>query len=177
MNLSRIKLRRSSRIIKTAERVWGKEASGILILCGNEVLLQLRSGRVQKPDTWSIPGGAVKGTDGSYDSKELKDYKAVSFRQSYESAIKELDEEGFEGLNLKSKKWKSKYTHKLDYFRYVTFVVEISKEEKEKVDFEKDAEVKRWKWFKKGELPKKLHPGFKEFIESDFGKKLGLKIK
>lgn len=147
-------------------------------MAGDKALLQFRSGNVKSSHVWSVPGGAVKGTDGDYDSKQLKSYKPVSFREAFESAIKEFKEEGLKkiGIDFKKEGWKDKYINMLDYFRYTTFVVEVPEKTAKNMEFHKNWEVDGWKWFDKNDLPANVHPGFKDMIESKFGKKLGLKI-
>ena len=170
---------RIKKIHKFAQKVWGKEGSGILLVTDDEVLLQLRSKSVTLGDCWAPPGGAIEETDGEYDSDDLGDYKPVSIRHAYESAVRELEEEGLKSnIDFKKKKWKDKLNHKKDHFLYRTFIVPITDKEKEKIKLDSSSdEVKKWEWFEKDEIPKKLHPGFKELVEGKFGKKHGFKIK
>lgn len=169
--------KRQVKLIKYAATVWGKEGSGILLIAGNKVLLQFRSGDVEHGGVWGIPGGAIKGTDGYYDSKQLQNYRPVSTREAFDSAVIEFEEEGLgTSLNLRSFGWKAKYVNMLDYFKYTTFVIEIPKEIAEQIHFHDSWEVSGWNWFDKESLPGNLHPGVRQLVESSVGQGLDLNL-
>lgn len=101
-------------------------------------MLLLRSGQVEDPGVWGVPGGAVKGTEGMHDSDNAaRAGESWSREQLWHTAMEETHEE----IGM----FPSKFTVHPDTvvfdtnpanpnsFKYHTFIVEIPMLEKSKM--------------------------------------------
>jgi 8-oxo-dGTP pyrophosphatase MutT (NUDIX family) len=139
---------------------WGRAGSGMLYFCPHDqtVMLVLRSPEVEDPYTWGIPGGALKGTEGYYQSDQIniEPPSEASLRESAENEVMEeigVLPEPYEELGTT--------IFESDGFRYTTFVVCISPEEKASIqkghglNWEND----QLDFFPINSLPSELHQG------------------
>jgi len=88
---------------------WGSEGSGMLFTTGEKILLLKRSGSVEQPGTWGVPGGAVP-VSASGKGKDVK-----------QSAIDESEEEMG---RLPSYRIVDKVVFSKGSFKYTTFIAE-----------------------------------------------------
>jgi hypothetical protein len=134
---------------------WGLSAAGLLIITkdNQEIMLLLRSKVCTDPLLWGTPGGALMMT-----------------KNGLEQPIVRAITEGREELgSLPKGKIRAKpYIFELPNsdFKYYTFILEVSNEEKENFVPMLNWEHDEWKWFKVNEvedLPD-LHPGVKDLL-------------
>ncbi len=153
-------------------QVWGKMGSGIMLRHQGKIFLQLRSQEVEDSGVWGVPGGALRGTEGMYDSKEIAKPQVIEemLIKLWNSAIREVNEEVGVDIDLTEDQFtNSKKTFNfVDNFLFVTFVVDITDEQKDLLDSSK---VLNWEsedhgWFQSNNLPENLHPGV-EFSLND----------
>ena len=130
---------------------WGSQASGVLFLCEDRVLLLYRSPGVLDPNCWGIPGGAVP-VDQAGNPKDIK-----------QSALDEAEEEmGGLPQHLDTGK---KTVFKKGKFKFTTFLIEVAEEFSPVLNWENtDA-----RWFPLEDLPGDIHPGVKWSIGKLFG--------
>jgi len=139
---------------------WGSMGSGMLYVCPADgtAMLLLRSPDVLEPDTWGIPGGAVKGTEDAYYGFEVDD-SWVGEEELRESAEREAEEEL--GLLPRPERELGQVLYEEDGFKYVTFVVAVSEKEKRRIvdDAALNWENSDLQWFPADKLPGNLHFG------------------
>ena len=142
---------------------WGKAGSGILFVCGDEVLLLLRSQAVLEPNTWGIPGGAIQGTEGMFHDNEERelDYS----EHTLTNAIKETEEElgGFP-----DEVWKehSPCIFQSGNFTYTTHVLELEPHVVDNWDITLNWENDNAVWLPKNELPENIHYGVRYLVDN-----------
>ena len=139
---------------------WGKAGAGILFICGNEILLLLRSAEVEEPLTWGIPGGSISGEDyfASQDIATELPPQDIAWQGAWKEAWEEL------GSVPECKPFDS-VLYKEGGFTYTTFLVRISVEQKVAWNIHLNWENLQWKWFPISRLPGRLHFGVKYIIE------------
>jgi 8-oxo-dGTP pyrophosphatase MutT (NUDIX family) len=145
--------------IKASRDFWGKQASGMIFLCpdDNTILLCKRSPNVQDPNTWGIPGGAVKELGNGFYSSEEEEIKPDNDLLQSTALIETKEELGtLPNINIiNSTDFKS------GSFLYRTYISTLSLEEKE--EFTKKIilnwENTEFKWFDLNQLPSNLHFG------------------
>src|SRR5690606_24359290 len=141
---------KENELLKVAENETDTDDGAcVLFYCQDDrsVLLLQRSGSVNEPHSWGLPGGHL----------QKNEFPA-------EGAARELYEEL--GFIPEPKDIKSSYLiEKDDKDKCFIFVVSINKETKEKWDekINLNNEHEDYKWFKTSDLPDKLHP-VAEFI-------------
>ena len=152
---------------------WGKEASGCLFFCPEDrtVLLALRSHYVEQPNTWGIPGGAIKTEDSDendniFSEEETQGYQHVHHDLSFESAKRETEEEL--GVFPASFNKVDQTIFQQGGFRYTTFVLAVTA--KEKAAFSKQIHL-NWEntksqWFSTTQMPINLHFGV-EYLKNN----------
>lgn len=111
---------------------WGKQASGVLLTTGRQILLLLRSEDVTEGGTWGIPGGAVDRGEAPLQAAE-----------------RELREET--GLELSNHKilGSTVFKDEDDGFVYTTFIIKVPEEYVDmKIDLNSDGyqENDAYKW-------------------------------
>ena len=162
--------------------VWGRLASGIMFTYQGKVFLQLRSSDVEEGGVWGIPGGALKGTEGFYDSRLIPKPKITEqiIRNLWNSAIKEVEEEVGVNLQLTEDQYRSskKIVKFLDNFPYITFVVEVTKEQFDilseiTLEDPENFESKEHRWFLNEDTPENLHPGV-EYVFKNLPEKVDI---
>lgn len=125
---------------------WGRAGSGLLFTTGETILLLKRSGSVEQPGTWGIPGGAIPEEDG-----KLMD--------ALTSARKEAGEEGG---SLPKHKIVDKYVFRDGSFTFTTFVARVDRQFTPLLNWESDA----YDWVSRDEVHKlRLHPGVTELLK------------
>jgi 8-oxo-dGTP pyrophosphatase MutT (NUDIX family) len=140
---------------------FGKAGAGILFFSSDQsqVLLTLRSGRVQEPFTWGIPGGAVS-VEGMtpYIESQAHTPTELPLEVLLDTALKEAEEElgSIPDVELLNPFDTVKYRD--GGFTYTTFFISVD------TDLEDWELVTDWenieaRWFETGELPKNLHFG------------------
>ena len=141
----------------SVEGHWGTRGSGILYTDGQAIFLMLRSSYVQNyPNTWSVPGGAVPV---NRDGRHMDDWR---------SAQKEMDEEAG-GLMVGERI--ATVQAKTGPFRYTTFVVKVSAQERAMFSPSLNWENTAWAWFEQDDLLQaNLHPGFVEALNKVYDK-------
>ncbi len=146
--------------------VWGQMASGIMFRHNGNILLQSRSSDVEDGGTWGIPGGALKGTEGYYDSKDLPEPQIDKDKlmELFGSALQEVEEETGNSIELSYNQIEaainSHVQYRKDNFVYVTFVVDVTDEQALIFnDDEHNWESDGHNWFHKNDLPENVHPG------------------
>jgi 8-oxo-dGTP pyrophosphatase MutT (NUDIX family) len=140
---------------------WGKAGAGILFICGNEILLLLRSTRVTEPLSWGIPGGSIAGED-YFASHTVVAAEKFPIEMAWEGAKKEVFEE------LGSMPICEPFDHVLYQeggFVYTTFLVRISEQQKKAWCINLNWENIQWEWFPITNLPLNLHFGVKYVID------------
>lgn len=154
-----------SKILKTSAQFWGREGSGVLLVCteDNTCLLLLRSNEVEQPGTWGIPGGAVKGDDLDNEvmvsSDDINPSEHMPEHITFESALSETSEEiGCVPANY-TRHGTSVYTK--GGFKYTTYILDIDAKEKRRISssIRLNWENSRWKWFNMNQLPDGLNFG------------------
>ena len=140
---------------------WGRMGAGALFIHKNKVLLTLRSGAVEQPGTWGIPGGAV--SLGSHDEVFLAAHEAgytgLSEEDIFDSAMRESGEElgalpdDFEVVDHVI------YTDQK--FQYHTFFVAVDIKWPVTLNWENDD----YGWFGRKKLPEPLHFGVDYLID------------
>ena len=139
---------------------WGKAGAGILFMCGNEILLLLRSTHVEEPLTWGIPGGSIAGED-YFISQDIKSQKVVE-NFAWQGALKEAWEEL--GSVPECEPFDS-VVYEEGGFTYTTFLVKITSEQKSAWAIDLNWENIQWAWFTISELPGNLHFGVRYVLE------------
>ena len=127
---------------------WGNQGSGMLFTTGEKILLLERSGDVEEPYTWGLPGGAIP--------QEGDDFKDV-----LESARDEVEEE----LGTVPRHTViDQYVYQEPNFRYVTFIARVDPAA-EQLDFELNWENDSWLWATQDELDQlDLHFGVMDLL-------------
>jgi len=123
-------------------------AAGFLFVCFEDrtICLAQRSKRdLNFPNTWATLGGGVKPGE-----------------EPIEAAKREVKEET--GSLPEINRIINKYINQDDGFAYVTFVAELSLDEKNHWDPKLNRENEQVKWFSK--LPHNLHPGLKKTLKA-----------
>lgn len=125
-------------------------AAGLFIYCNDDktCLLLFREGDKRHDECWGIPGGKAK-------KNEFLNDKLV------ESAKRECQEETGEvpvGSIIDEILFKSKD------FIYVTYILQINKEDKEKYQIKLNNEHSKFQWFDVNDLPKNIHGGLKQIL-------------
>lgn len=152
--------------------VWGQMGSGIMLRHQGKIFLQLRSEEVADSGVWGVPGGALHGTEGMYDSRLVPRPKITEglLRKLWNSAIKEVAEEVGVNISLTDEQFKNchKIAKFLDNFLYVTFIVDITDEQKKELD---NSKVLNWEsedhqWFSGKDIPENLHPGVNYILKN-----------
>jgi len=153
-------------LIREAQGFWGKAGSGMLYVCLEDqtALLLLRSQDVENPGTWGIPGGAVAGTEGHHSNQE-EDVPEITHDQSRSSAEREAEEEL--GTHVTSVKDLGMTTFRSGSFQYLTYIVAISPQEKQRLE---SSVVLNWEnddcgWFPINQLPAPLHFGVEHTLK------------
>jgi len=121
------------------------------------ILLLQRSQEVEQPGSWGIPGGAVHGTEGFHDSRRLRHETPPDVSRA--SAEREAFEELGTQVSIVETLGSSVYTK--GGFRYVTYVVSVTPEEKARLEqsISLNWENDDWDWFSLAKLPRPLHFG------------------
>lgn len=149
-----------------AKTFWGKAGSGILYYCPQDdtAMLLLRSPDVEDPNVWGIPGGALKGTEGFFNSENLEDISPEE-NELKSSAEKEVQEEI--GFLPSTDKELGSITMSSGGFNYTTFIVAISMEEKERIiaSSKLNWESSNLKFFKLDSMPNDIHYGVRNVLE------------
>lgn len=151
--------------------VWGQMASGVMFRHNGRVLLQARSENVEDGGAWGVPGGALKGTEGIYESEELPEPELNdrTIKELWNSAMTEVQEElGFvpklEQSQIQSS-LKNRVENRIDNFVYVTFIVDISDEQASQIQSalaegsDENWENEGHEWFEQDFVPSNIHPG------------------
>ena len=145
--------------IRVAQTFWGKAGSGMLYVCLEDqtALLLHRSPDVEQGGTWGIPGGAVAGTEGHHSN--AGEAVEVPVDQSRASAEKETREEL--GMSVTSVKELGTTTYQSGSFRYLTYIVAVTPQEKERINqsVRLNWENDDFNWFPLASLPQPLHFG------------------
>ena len=128
---------------------WGAGGAGFAFVCQEDqtLLLALRSHLVNEPCTWALPGGRVEPGEHTLDA-----------------AVRETVEElgsSPAGVIVHT------HTYKDGWFRYVTYVIAVTAEEKARWTplIELNEESEHAAWFRAGELPAPLHFGVEAMRE------------
>lgn len=157
-------------------KVWGKMASGIMFRHnGDRYLLQERS-EVEEPGLWGIPGGALKGTEGMYDSKKLPVPKLDRsvMKKLWDSALSETYEESgslpkldFDNEFNRIMSERKYFIGGVDNFVYVTFIVDLTDEQVKNWEIQNatSKEATDHQWFSSKDLPENMHPGVQDFLD------------
>lgn len=143
---------------------WGKVGAGILFVCEEDdtMLLMHRSGNVEEPFTWGVPGGAIIG-EGWHDWHF--DVEPYTDKELWEGAKRETWEEcGDLPPHLSDTQIKHIFDFKKGDFVFRDFVVVITKEQKDNWDIDLEMAVDSWEnndfgWFSLNNLPHPLHMG------------------
>jgi len=152
-------------------QIWGKMASGIMFRHnGENYLLQERVG-VEEEGTWSVPGGALRGTEGMHESDGLPSIDPNNIplmKKLWDSALRETVEEvgslpDFDS-DLEFKKIMSEKKYFVNH-TYVTFIVDLSDEQVENWEPGTSKEASDHQWFSRKDLPEKLHRGVQDFFD------------
>jgi len=136
---------------------WGRAGAGILFFCDGEVLLTLRSGRVEEPMTWGIPGGAI-GNDRWVHTEDDSEEDFV-LEDFWQGALKETEEELFDGDAEFDIEPFDHVVYKEGNFSYTTFLVEITSELRDSWNPVCNWECDDIKWFPTYSLPYSLNNG------------------
>lgn len=153
-------------------KVWGSMASGIMFRHNGNILLQLRSKKVNDGGYWGIPGGALKGTEEEYDSEELPEPEldGIIIEKLWKSVLREVREElGFVPKISKSQKNNTKVIpYRVDNFVYVTFVVDLDDNQANKIksSLKNNWESESHEWFSKDDIPENIHHGVRYVLEN-----------
>ena len=123
---------------------WGSRGAGILLTDGSRALLLLRSGQVEEPHTWGVPGGAVRRDGGAYE-----DLLAAARNEAHEE-MGGLPE-GAEVIG------QTVFTE--GAFTFTTFIARVSPSDVLAFTPRLNCESDRWFWFNAAGLPANLHPG------------------
>ena len=154
--------------------VWGMMASGMLFRNRGNVFLQLRSGDVEDGGVWGIPGGALKGTEGYYESEDLPRpvLNQQALLQLWNSAVDEVYEEVGYDINFDDQRFfgSQKVVNWKDNFPYVTFIVDVSDKEAKLLEEAVAHEDFEWEsaghqWHGLNDLPETIHPGVQYALE------------
>ena len=156
---------------KNPEHYWGRGGAGILFVCREDdtVLLMLRSGDVEQPYTWGIPGGSVRG-EGMY-SRRGGATPGITDDQFWRGAKQETIEEcGSLPPNFSDSSLVAQFDYVDGSFCYRNFVCDISRADKLQWDIELNWENDEYAWVRAGELPRMpdLHFG-SVFVLRQFG--------
>jgi len=146
-------LRKIIREESSIKRYWGRGGAGILFTCSEDdtVLLLKRAAWVQQGGTWGIPGGAIE--DGYY-AVPIEDPLPLNFAAFFKAAKREVVEEC--GSMPRSFTVVGRTVYEDRGFRYVTFVVDVPLNAKEKwMMSSSDSETDEFVWFPAEEV----HPG------------------
>lgn len=150
------------------EKHWGKAGAGLMLFLNGRVLLLKRSGSVDQPNTWGIPGGAA--TEGWHGKEQIKASDTPSEAALFEVAQKETREEigilpAFDKFGV--------VTYKSGNFVFKTFLGKVDGAKYQLKDDGKkwqlyagdrlvtpklDWENSDWRWFKTHEVAAKATP-------------------
>ena len=155
--------------IAVREHFWGTSGSGVMFVCPEDgsAMLLLRSGEVEDPNTWGIPGGALAGTEGFHDVSDIK-REETSLADLWMSAQKETREEI--GYFPKNYKMVGQTVFRKGNFAYTTFIVAIPLTEKDIISMRSSL---NWEnvdlgWFNLHDLSEKedLHFGVHHVLQN-----------
>lgn len=157
---------------KSMSRVWGTMASGIMFRYNGKVFLQARGRGVEDSGVWGVPGGALRGTEGFYDSKNLPDpnLDEKTVIKLWDSAIREVKEEVGVDPELSEYQFKKseKIVYRKDNFVFLTFIVDVSEEQMKKLSYsgsQENEESDGHEWFDSTDAPDNTHPGVKYVLD------------
>ena len=163
----------ASGLVKQASTFWGREGSGVLIVCPEDktALLVLRSREVEQPGTWGIPGGAVKkendvgqeDNENFFDEDEIDPAEHVTKDVSFASAMVETEEEI--GVTPSNYQLLKQTVYNSGNFKYVTYILTVDLKEKARIsqNIHLNWENSKAQWFPLSSLPAGLHFGL-EFV-------------
>lgn len=145
---------------------WGLAGAGVLYFCpeDNTILLLHRSNQVEDPNTWGIPGGAVKGTEGYWEEEdESPEYSEEKLR---DSAFSEVSEEL--GHFPEYDKEEGRHTTINNNFHYTTFLVIVNLQQKGTIsrNIQLNWENDGFDWFRIDFLPENVHSGVEAAIQN-----------
>ncbi len=114
---------------RNPSRFWGRSGAGILFVClaDKTMMLVKRSEEVEQPGEWGIPGGSCSGEDFFSDDEGEEVTDAVAWA----CAVRETEEEL--GYFPKKHMIEDRIVFKQRSFTYTTFVVSVSRKEKERL--------------------------------------------
>ncbi len=126
-----------------------KSAAGIAFLCkeDNSIFLCKRSLDSSFPNTWSIPGGKIQDNESPIDAAIREVIEELSGTPD-PSECEVIDADIFD----------------IPSFNYTTFIISISKKEKDNWKPKLNREHTNCQWFDIDKPPKELHPGAKKTI-------------
>ena len=125
--------------IAEARDYYGNRGVGVIIACGDEILLMKRSDEVYEPGTWSYPGGRVEDDE---------DKKSAAVREA-------MEETGYTiggRMNLLHI-----FNDSESGFQYTTFIVHVNNKPSISLNWEND----NYGWFNTNNLPRPLHFGLR----------------
>lgn len=147
---------------------WGRGGAGILFFSDDEILLTLRSDRVQEPNTWGIPAGAV-GADAFFESDSGIGLE-VDPQKFYNQAVKETKEEL--GSLPPVKSLQNHVFDVVEYkdgtFNFISFLIKIPQKVKNSwklSKFDLNWENDDVRWFPINDLPQNLHFGVEYIMD------------
>lgn len=126
-------------------RFWGNRGAGILLIAQDtgRLLLVLRSGYVNEPGTWGLPGGKIDDDDVS---------PSVAAKREAEEEL------GYSGAMQLT----AAHVFKAGSFRFHNFIGVIPKEFTPSLDWENDDSG----WYSTDELPSPLHFGIQSLLSN-----------
>ena len=157
--------------IKVGASMWGQMGSGIMFRHNGQILLQHRSSEVEESGQIGIPGGALAGTEGWYDSKSIPtpeiDDETLSLL--WNSALKEVEEE-LGGVPKISQEQVRHVINWIDNWPYVTFVVDLNSDQVDFIDRILEDGGENWEaenhnWYPENERPDNLHHGVEYVLD------------
>jgi|LauGreDrversion4_2_1035121.scaffolds.fasta_scaffold126888_2 hypothetical protein len=144
------------------KQYWGKGGAGMMFICSEDdtVLLLLRASWVDQPNTWGIAGGGLGGEDWNDTPIDDPITNDTIFLRTARKEVKE------ECGSLPPKFNNAQIIKKTEYedcgFRYITFIADITLDQKEKWNLvSNDGETDQFLWAKKSTLKKGSRPGGK----------------
>lgn len=128
----------------TDQRFWGNKGAGILLIAKetNRLLLVFRSGRVNEPKTWGIPGGKIDDEESPVSAAA----REVQEELGYSGAINSIPAHIFKAGN----------------FRFYNFLGIVPTEFKPILNWENDNAA----WFEIDSLPSPLHFGVQSLLNN-----------
>ena len=154
---------------ESRQQMWGTMASGIMFRFNGHILLQLRSGNVMDGGVWGVPGGALSGTEGHYDTEDLEKPELTPqlMLRLWKSALKEVEEE----LGYVPKIDKTQVKPVVNWiggtYPYVTFVVDINEQQAQEINENMSGnwESEGHEWTHPDDQEKELHPGVRYVLD------------